>query len=257
MILKQNAFTLIELLVVIGIIAALAAVLFPVFSRVQENGRATTCLSNLKQIGTASLLYASDYDETFAMNRLTDETHVPKPCNNTLMDFSGLEGSRNTWKRAILPYIKTHGIFLCPSNTYASKPGDESNVGGAAAEKLPISYAYNGSYFHEKAICKEGEWQFRPRRLAEIHEPTTLILHLESRLEYSDLGNWAISWAPDNNTGKGGLQSHNGVCNFVFVDGHAAKLKLQTTCTQQMWLDGQPDSEDFCKSGRPFPDEYR
>jgi prepilin-type N-terminal cleavage/methylation domain-containing protein/prepilin-type processing-associated H-X9-DG protein len=254
---KRFAFTLIELLVVIGIIATLAAIIFPVFSRVQENGRATTCLSNLKQLGTASLMYAQDYDESFAMNRLTDETHYPKPCNDTAMDFSGLEGSKNTWKRVLLPYIKNRGIFLCPSNAYATKPGDESNAGWPAAEKLPISYAYNGSYFHEKALCKEGEWQFRPRRFAEIHEPTKLILHLESRLEYSDLGNWAISWAPDNNTRKGGLQSHNGACNFVFVDGHAAKLKLQTTCTQQLWLDGQPDSEDFCKSGQPFPDEYR
>jgi prepilin-type N-terminal cleavage/methylation domain-containing protein/prepilin-type processing-associated H-X9-DG protein len=254
---KHTAFTLIELLVVIGIIATLAAILFPVFSRVQENGRATSCLSNLRQLGAASLMYAQDYDESFAMNRLTDETHIPKPCSDTAMEFSGLEGSKNTWKRVLLPYIKNRGIFLCPSNAYANKPGDESNSGWLASDNIPISYAYNGSYFHEKALCKEGEWQFRPRRLAEIHEPSKLILHLESRLAYSDLGNWAISWTPDQDTSRGGLQSHNGGCNFVFVDGHAAKLKLHTTCTQQMWLDGQPDSEDFCTGGQPFPEEYR
>ena len=254
---KKSAFTLIELLVVIGIIATLAAILFPVFSRVQENARSTTCLSNLRQLGAASLMYAQDYDESFAMNRLTDETHLPKPCSDTAMEFSGLEGSKNTWKRALLPYIKNRGIFLCPSNGYANKLGDESNSGWPTTEKLPISYAYNGSYFHERAICKEGEWQFRPRRLAEIHAPSKLILHLESRLEFSDLGNWAISWAPDGNTRLGGLQSHNGGCNFVFVDGHSARLKLRTTCKEQMWLDGQPDPEDFCKSDSHFPEEYR
>jgi hypothetical protein len=53
------------LLVVIAIIAILAAILFPVFARAREQARKTTCLSNLKQIGTAALMYVQDYDETF------------------------------------------------------------------------------------------------------------------------------------------------------------------------------------------------
>src|SRR5215510_5765137 len=57
------AFTLIELLVVIAIIGILAALLFPVFSRARERARQTACLSNIKQIGAALLLYAHDYDE--------------------------------------------------------------------------------------------------------------------------------------------------------------------------------------------------
>jgi len=61
----KRAFTLIELLVVIAIIAILAAILFPVFARAREQARKTTCLSNLKQIGTAALMYVQDYDETF------------------------------------------------------------------------------------------------------------------------------------------------------------------------------------------------
>jgi prepilin-type N-terminal cleavage/methylation domain-containing protein len=60
----NTAFTLIELLVVIAIIAILAAILFPVFARAREQARKTACLSNLKQIGTATLMYAQDYDET-------------------------------------------------------------------------------------------------------------------------------------------------------------------------------------------------
>ena len=60
----RNGFTLIELLVVIAIIAILAAILFPVFAQAREKARQAACQSNLKQIGTAVLMYVQDYDET-------------------------------------------------------------------------------------------------------------------------------------------------------------------------------------------------
>ena len=62
---KTNGFTLVELLVVIGIIALLAAILFPVFASVRQKARQTTCLSNLKQAGLAISMYAQDYDEHY------------------------------------------------------------------------------------------------------------------------------------------------------------------------------------------------
>ena len=64
----RRGFTLIELLVVIAIIAILAAILFPVFAQAREAARKATCLSNLKQIGEAVMMYTQDFDEIYPIN---------------------------------------------------------------------------------------------------------------------------------------------------------------------------------------------
>ena len=61
----KRAFTLIELLVVIAIIAILAAILFPVFAQAKLAAKKTTTLSNIKQVGTATIIYATDYDDVY------------------------------------------------------------------------------------------------------------------------------------------------------------------------------------------------
>jgi prepilin-type N-terminal cleavage/methylation domain-containing protein/prepilin-type processing-associated H-X9-DG protein len=114
----RSGFTLIELLVVIAIIAILAAILFPVFAQAREKARGTACLSNMKQIGTAFMMYAQDYDETMPLMVAATE------------GLYGRAGSRQSfWTAKLLePYIKTWAIWNCPSfgsNRGMFNPGDQ------------------------------------------------------------------------------------------------------------------------------------
>ncbi len=70
---RRRGFTLIELLVVIAIIAILAAILFPVFARAREKARQTSCLSNVKQIMLAEIMYEQDNNECTRRIRATPE----------------------------------------------------------------------------------------------------------------------------------------------------------------------------------------
>jgi len=78
----DSAFTLIELLAVLAVIAVLAGLLLPVFSKAKEAGRATACLSNLRQIGFALQLYTQDNNNRLPIMRdRSFDTNAP-PTNN-------------------------------------------------------------------------------------------------------------------------------------------------------------------------------
>jgi prepilin-type N-terminal cleavage/methylation domain-containing protein len=100
---RRRAFTLIELLVVIAIIAILAAILFPVFAQAREKARASTCLSNCRQIGISVAMYLQDYDSTYPMQA------------NDAMATMAVGGRLPTFYDELLPYAKNGYIWVCPS----------------------------------------------------------------------------------------------------------------------------------------------
>src|SRR4030042_2067877 len=113
---RDRGFTLIELLVVIAIIAILAAILFPVFARAREAARKATCLSNLKQITLAAIMYAQDYDEvlpTVSCSAAEQSAHPVDPAN--LYDNAAIHaiGSIGLWllPDKVRPYVKSLDIF--------------------------------------------------------------------------------------------------------------------------------------------------
>jgi len=112
--LMKRAFSLVELLVVVSIIALLAAILFPVFSRVRENGRRAACQSNLKQIGYGLIQYSQDYDEVLIADWYGTDINVGP--SDTLPPGSPL-GVSYKWEDAAFPYVKNEQVFNCPSAT--------------------------------------------------------------------------------------------------------------------------------------------
>jgi len=100
------AFTLIELLIVIAVIAILAAILFPVFAAAKESAKASTCISNERNIATAILLYVSDFDDHMVPNETGHRFNPPDTEANQLLDV---------WSALLQPYAHNHGILSCPS----------------------------------------------------------------------------------------------------------------------------------------------
>jgi prepilin-type N-terminal cleavage/methylation domain-containing protein/prepilin-type processing-associated H-X9-DG protein len=125
---KRSGFTLIELLVVIAIIAILAAILFPVFAQVREKARGSSCLSNLKQIGTALMLYRQDYD---------DRNVMEWPWGG-----QGVYDWNHTFHEVINPYVKNRQLSSCPSQQsgiWVNQPDAKRGIQGGFA----IAYLMN------------------------------------------------------------------------------------------------------------------
>ncbi len=214
----RRGFTLIELLVVIAIIAILAAILFPVFAKAREKARQSSCLSNLKQIGTGMMMYVQDYDELY-------------PQHTAVFAAAQMPGS---WPNRVMPYVKNTQLFKCPSD------GRTPNSDFAGCRAILESYCWN-AFFGRDAGCGPVWYTLS---LGDVAAPS------QCAMLWDDSGDWDIaSYGGKYNTidnadcaksfdGDVLAGRHNGGDNFMFADGHAKWLKLRATSSGVVTLGG-------------------
>ncbi|MGV3618842.1 MAG: prepilin-type N-terminal cleavage/methylation domain-containing protein [Fimbriimonas sp.] len=161
----KRGFTLIELLVVIAIIAILAAILFPVFSQAKAAAKKTANVSNLKQIGLATVMYSTDYDDMVIPDRVTDGTATNWWFGRTerLVPAEGAFTQILFRSRGLLyPYMKAVEIQDCPVGKSIApvftnwKNRDDAPAYGSNLQVMPIlsgptSVAVSGSQMQESS----------------------------------------------------------------------------------------------------------
>jgi prepilin-type N-terminal cleavage/methylation domain-containing protein/prepilin-type processing-associated H-X9-DG protein len=214
----RRGFTLIELLVVIAIIAILAAILFPVFAQAREKARQSACLSNLKQIGTAVMLYTQDYEESYPL-------YADHPKHTTY------------WYDTINPYIKAANnrgsVYFCPSATKTLTSVNTS--GGYAANYLHV-IQYPPQFAWSKSLKWYTARNDGPATVASLGRPADTIMVADSETDCGKDagGGWAAIYCPlelpkgpdwaanvciDKTYGLAKRHSGGGV--YLMADGHA------------------------------------
>ena len=224
---SRSGFTLIELLCVIAIIAVLAAMLFPTFSRVRELGRRTSCQSNLKQLGTAFQMYIADYDYHYpgagqvqkwgagdghwVAGILADSSipttsasyGSPGALATVTSPYTATGVQADIVDGAIFTYIKNSQVYICPSNADGQTKG--------------LTYSMN---------CALGGIME-----SRINSSSDIALLVDE-----DKANDGFFYIANANTSTDALtQIHNGGGNLLMVDGHVKFYPFSA-----MELDGQP-----------------
>ena len=195
--LKSKAFTLIELLVVIAIIAILAALLLPALSRAKQRAGGTACLSNVKQIGLASRMYADDHADA-----------LPR---------SAHQGA--SWVATLQPYCAGTNLWRCPRDTNPSRR---------------YSFALNDYLLPPAAGSTEPDYSKSTQ--VPTPTDTFWLGECDEKYVNNDHFHFSPAndgdYAPANFKSEIAVQRHLTAANYLFVDGHAQLLKWSLVQTE-------------------------
>ena len=246
-----TGFTLIELLVVIAIIAVLMAILMPALNRAREQGKRAVCLSNLKQLTLAWILYADNNDDKLVCGDTGEYTSM---YNNPNLPFNKSHYKETPWvlkdwrtddinvKRdaiidgALFPYSKNLRLYKCPTGVRGE------------LRTYAVVDAMNAKNWDDMGAVML-------KRRTEIPRPVERFVFLDDGgVGDAHLGGWTCYvneerwWDPPP-------IRHGVGTNFSFADGHSEYWKWRDPRTLELGLrameakrairDIQPGNEDI------------
>ena len=194
---KQLGFTLIELLVVIAIIVILAAMLLPALSRAKQRAWATACLSNIKQIGIATRLYADDSNDALPRSVHTGQS----------------------WVNTLQPYCSGTNLWSCP------RDGNKTRK---------FSYAINDYLLPPDAVIGGNDYSKTtqvpaPADTLWLGECADAYINLD-HFHFSPANDG--DYSPVSFASQIAIRRHLSGVNYLFVDGHAQLLNWSLVRSQ-------------------------